>query len=272
MTIFQAFLLGIIQGLTEFLPISSSAHLVLTPYILGWQLDPQHAFVFNVLVQLGTLVAVIIFFWKDYVRIGLAMLHGLRQRTPFQNPSSRLGWLILLATIPAGVIGLAVKDIVESAFNSPAITAVFLIVTAALLISAELIGKRLRTLEQIGWKDALWVGFFQAASIFPGISRSGATITGGMYRNLERTTAARFSFLISLPIMLAAGGLAVLDLLTIPDLSTYLPIVLIGLITSGVVGYLSIRWLLHILNRNTLYGFAVYCLVLGTAIILSVVI
>jgi undecaprenyl-diphosphatase len=271
MTLMQAFILGIIQGLTEFLPISSSAHLVLTPYILGWNLDPDQAFVFNVLVQVGTLVAVIIFFWSDFIKIGLAMLNGLRQRVPFQDTSSRLGWLIILATIPAGVIGLILKDTVENAFNNSAITAIFLLVTAALLISAELLGRRTRQLDQLTWKDALWVGFFQAIAIFPGISRSGATITGGMYRNLERTTAARFSFLISLPIMLAAGGLALLDLASIPDLSTYIPIVLVGFFTSAVVGYLSIRWLLHILNRNTLYGFAAYCLVLGAGVLVSLI-
>jgi undecaprenyl-diphosphatase len=267
MTLFQAIFLGIIQGLTEFLPISSSAHLVLTPYLLGWQMAPDEAFVFNVLVQMGTLLAVIVYFWKDFWGIGQEMVGNLLQGKPFASSQSRLGWLIILATLPAGVIGLAIKDLVEAAFASPIATAIFLLVTAVFLVTAERVGKRSRSLDQLNWKDALWIGFFQAASIFPGVSRSGSTITGGMLRNVERPTAARFSFLISLPIMLAAGGLALVDLTQIANLSSYIPVIISGLVTSTVVGYLSIRWLLRFLNTHTLVGFALYCIALSLLVL-----
>jgi len=267
MTLFQAIFLGIIQGLTEFLPISSSAHLVLTPYLLGWQMAPDEAFVFNVLVQMGTLLAVIVYFWKDFWGIGQEMVGNLLQGKPFASSQSRLGWLIILATLPAGVIGLAIKDLVEAAFASHIATAIFLLVTAVFLVTAERVGKRSRSLDQLNWKDALWIGFFQAASIFPGVSRSGSTITGGMLRNVERPTAARFSFLISLPIMLAAGGLALVDLTQIANLSSYIPVIISGLATSTVVGYLSIRWLLRFLNTHTLVGFALYCIALSLLVL-----
>jgi undecaprenyl-diphosphatase len=267
MTILQAIILGIIQGLTEFLPISSSGHLVIVPYLLGWQLPPQDAFIFDVLVQVATLLAVFAYFWRDLVDIGRAFLLGLRHKKPFDDPNARLGWYLVLATLPAGVIGLAVKDIVEAAFASPTAAAFFLLVTAGLLIVAERVGKSQRELDQLNWKDALWVGFAQALAIFPGVSRSGATIVGGMTRDLKRPPAARFSFLISIPIMLAAGLLTTLDLFKMPHLGSILPAFIPGFIASAVVGYLSIRWLLAFLTHRPLYIFSIYCTVLGLLVL-----
>lgn len=259
MNIFESILLGIIQGLTEFLPISSSAHLVLVPFWLNWQFPTEQVFVFDVLVQMGTLIAVVIFFWRDLVRIIAAAIQGLIHGKPLETGEARLGWWIVIATIPAGILGVLVKDQVEAAFNSPVMTAVFLIVTAGLLIIAERIGKRQTELSQISWLDALIFGVFQALSIFPGISRSGSTISGAMIRNINRPAAARFSFLMSIPIMLAAGGLAVFDLLEISELTSFLPVVISGVTAAAVVGYLSIRWLLQYLQRHSFYSFAIYC-------------
>ena len=259
MTLLQAIILGIIQGLTEFLPISSSAHLVLTPYLLGWQIPVDQGFVFDVLVQMGTLIAVILYFWKDLWEVLAAVVKGLAQRQPFASAESRLGWYIVLATIPAGLFGLLVKDQVEAAFASPLATAGFLLITAAMLAAAERFGRRGRSQADFDWKDALTMGVFQALAIFPGVSRSGSSISGGMFRHLDRPTAARFSFLMSVPIMLAAGGLALLDLKDIPGLASYLPSVIGGFIAAGIVGYLSIHWLLGYLRRHSLYGFAIYC-------------
>lgn len=268
MTLLQSILLGIIQGLTEFLPVSSSAHLVLTPYLLGWDIPTSDAFIFDVLVQVATLAGVFAYFWKDIVEIVRAVIVGLVQRKPFEHPSARLGWLIVLASIPAGVIGLLIKDMVEAAFSSPAATAALLLVTAALLVTAERIGSRKRSLEGITWQDALVIGFFQVISIFPGVSRSGSTIVGGMSRQLDRASAARFSFLMSIPIMLAAGGLATLDMLEIPNLGSVLPVFIPGFIAAAVTGYLAIRWLLQYLTRRPLYGFAVYCTLLSVVTLL----
>ncbi len=266
MTFLQALILGIIQGLTEFLPISSSAHLVLTPYLLNWSIPEAQIFPFDVLVQLGTLVAVIVYFWKDLWGIITAFVRGLVQRRPFADPQSRLGWLLILASVPAGLAGVLIKDIVDAAFHSPTVTAGFLLVTAALLVVAEKIGRRTRSLEQLNWKDALWIGFAQVLALFPGVSRSGSTIAGGMTRHIDRRSAGRFSFLMSIPVMLAAGGLSVLDLLEMPDLASFLPVLAVGFVTAAVVGYLSIAWLLRFLTRNTLYGFAVYCVLLSALV------
>jgi len=263
MTLLQSILLGIVQGLTEFLPISSSGHLVLVPYLLNWNIPAEDAFIFNVLVQVATLVAVFAYFWKDLVSIVTEFFRGLLARRPFDHPQARLGWNILVATVPAGVIGLVLKDAVEKAFASPIATAIFLLVTASLLVAAERLSKRQRGLEALTWIDAMWVGFSQALAIFPGISRSGSTITGGMSRGLDRASAARFSFLLSIPIMLAAGLLASLDLLDAPNLAKLLPNFIPGFIASAITGYLAIHWLLGFLKRRPLLVFAGYCLVLS---------
>ena len=263
MTIFQSIILGIVQGITEFLPISSSGHLVIVPYLLGWQIPASERFVFDVLVQVATLVGVFAYFWRDIVSILVAVLRGLAGGHPFDEPLSRLGWNIVLATIPAGLIGLALKDPIENAFNSPLFTAFFLLVTAILLILAERAGRRVFSMEEIGWKDALWIGFFQALAVFPGVSRSGATIAGGVVRNQQRPSAARFAFLMSIPIMLAAGLLASLNLVRTPHLVSMLPVFIPGFITAAVVGYIAIAWLLSYLTRHPLYIFAIYCILVS---------
>jgi undecaprenyl-diphosphatase len=263
MTLLQSILLGIVQGLTEFIPVSSSAHLVIVPYLLNWKIPPQQAFIFDVLVQVATLVAIFVYFWKDLVEIVRAVIQGLLHKKPFGDPQARLGWFLLLATIPAGLLGLLLKNAVESAFNSPRATALCLFVTAGLLVIAERIGKRSRPLDDLNWKDALWIGLFQAIAIFPGVSRSGATITGGMTRDFQRPAAARFAFLMSIPVMLAAGALASIDMLKLPNFSENFIVFLPGFIVAAIVGYLAIRWLLRYLVQHTLYDFAIYCVSLG---------
>jgi undecaprenyl-diphosphatase len=266
MTVFQSIFLGIVQGLTEFLPISSSAHLVLIPELFGW--ERVIPFSFFVLVQVATLLGVIVYFWRDLVNIILAVFSGIIHKRPFEAYEARLGWLILLASLPAGVFGLIAKSKVEAVFGSPVITAIFLYVTALLLFVAERIGKRTREMIEVNWKDASWMGLFQALAIFPGISRSGATISGGMLRNFDRTGAARFSFLMSIPIMLAAGLLETYGIIRDASLAGLLPVYLPGLITSAVVGYLSIRWLLKFLYRSPLYVFSIYCVIFASVCLL----
>lgn len=263
MTFFQSILLGIVQGMTEFIPVSSSGHLVIVPYLLGWEFPPDQAFAFDVLVQVATLAGVIAFFWRDILAITRATVSGLVKGQPFADLQARLGWYLILATIPALIAGLLFKDAVEKAFDNPQATAFFLLITAGLLVVAERIGKRDRNLESLTWKDALLIGVFQALALLPGISRSGATISGAMGRNLERPTAARFSFLMSIPVMLGAGLVATLDLLRIPNLDAFLPVFIPGFIMAAVVGYLVIKWLLAFLSRYPLYAFAVYCVVLS---------
>lgn len=269
MSIFQSIILGIVQGITEFLPISSSAHLVIVPFLLKWEIPSETAFVFNILVQVASLVGVFVFFWRDIYRILHAMLSGIVSKKPFADQEARLGWYLILATVPAGLIGLFLKDQVEATFNSPTITAFFLLVTATLLVIAERVGKRNRDLERMEWKDSVLIGLFQAIAIFPGVSRSGSTITGGMVRDLERPPAARFAFLMSIPIMLAAGLVGGIDLLEVPNLSSIFPILIPGFVVSAVVSFFAIGWLIRFLNRYPLYVFSVYCVGLSILTLLT---
>lgn len=268
MTLFQSIILGIIQGASEFLPISSSGHLVLTPYLLGWQLDPLEAFVFDVLVQVATMAAVIVYYWKDLTAILSAVVKGILAGKPFEEKSARLGWFLVLSTIPAGLAALLFKSTFEDAFSNPHYAAIFLLVTSALLAAGELLGRRARDLADATWLDALVIGLFQVLALFPGVSRSGATITGGMVQGLNRRSAARYAFLMAVPIMLAAGVLAGIDLVQSPVLLTNLPVYLAGFLVSALVGYLAIRWFIGYLSRKSLYGFAIYCAVLGGGVLL----
>ena len=263
MTLLQAIILGIIQGVTEFLPISSSAHLVLFPHFLGWSFPQEIAFSFNVIVQLGTLTAVIIYYWSELFAIIKAFLSGIIKKDPFSEPRSRLAWLLALATLPGVLSGFFLKDAVEMVFGSPAMTAFFLFGTAFLIIVGEFIGKRNRTIESMKWLDAVFIGLFQAISIFPGISRSGSTITGAMMRNIKRQDASRFSFLMAIPIMLGAGAVSVIDLIKSQTLYTSLLPISIGFISAGITGFFAIRWLISFISRNNFLPFAIYCILLG---------
>lgn len=273
MTLFQGLVLGIIQGLTEFLPISSTAHLLIGQTLLGVDPGPA-AFSFAVLVQLGTLLAVLVFFWKDFWEIGRALLGWLRFRldgkTAYDRAAAQMGGYLLLGTLPALFFGYLLKDAVEFLFSRPLLEAAIRVWTAALLlILAERLGRRSRSLASLTARDALWVGFFQVLAVFPGASRSGSTIAGGMLRGLEREAAARFAFLLSMPVMLAAGAYQALDLLHMPGPGTFLPALAAGFLAAALVGWLAIKWLLGYLGRHSLLVFAAYCAALGTILLLA---
>ncbi|MGA9531358.1 MAG: undecaprenyl-diphosphatase UppP [Anaerolineales bacterium] len=263
MTILQAIVLGVVQGATEFLPISSSGHLVLIPWLFGWQLDPTRTFVFDVLVQWGTLLAVIAYFRRELIELTRAALIGLAKRRPFAEPQARLAWLLVLASLPAAALGLAAKSAVEAAFTNPPIVSLFLLATAALLTISERVGQRTRSMESLRWTDALVIGLAQSLALLPGISRSGSTIAGGLVRDMQRPEAARFSFLMSIPIMIGAGLVALLDLTAASNTASQLPALAIGFLSAAVVGYLSIRWLIGYLQNRPLTPFIVYCAALG---------
>ena len=264
MSLFQAFILGLVQGATEFVPVSSSGHLVLVPWLLGWKLDPDIIFAFDVLVQWGTLMAVVVYFWGDLVAILKAVVAGLVARQPLSTWEARLGWLLFLSTLPAVVLGFLFKDTVEAAFDSATATAVFLLVTAALLALSERLGRRYRPLEALSGLDATWIGLGQALALFPGISRSGATIAAALSRNLDRIAAARFSFLMSVPVIFGAGLLPLKDLFDAGTLGGHLPVLGVGFVAAAVSGYVCIWGLLAFLRRRSLYAFAVYCFVFAS--------
>jgi undecaprenyl-diphosphatase len=264
MSIFQAVVLGIVQGLTEFIPLSSSAHLVLVPAVLGWTFSQQAAFVFDVLVQMGTLLAVIAYFRRDLIGMLGGVLRGISRLRPLETPEARLAWLLVLATVPAVIAGLLLKDLVEQAFSSPTAVSAFLLFTAFWLLLSERLGRRSRDLTSLNAMDAIWVGLAQAIALFPGVSRSGATIGGGLMRNLDRTASARFSFLMSIPVMLGAGAIALGDLIRMAELQTLAVPVVAGFVTAAIVGYASIRWLLSYLSTHNMRVFIGYCAVIGT--------
>jgi len=262
MTIFQSLLLGIVQGLTEFVPVSSTAHLLVGQKMLG--LPPSRAmFAFLVLVQLGTLLSLIVYFWKDLWAIARAF-----PAKPFSTPLNRLGWFIIIAAIPALLAGVVLKPLVESLFRAPLLEAAIRLGSAAVLLAlAERFGRRTRRLETMTGVDALAVGLFQVLAVFPGASRSGSTISGGVLRGFDRPSAARFAFLLAVPVMLAAGAYEIWDILHMPGLKEFLPLLAVGFTAAAVFGWLAIRWLLRYLGRHSLSVFAVYCAVLAAALL-----
>ncbi len=264
MNLIEAILLGVVQGVTEFLPVSSSGHLLLVRQLLGIQQEAHSAFIFDVLIQLGTWVAILIYYWRDLVAIAADMWRGLRGQPA---PQARLGWLLGLATVPAVIAGWLIKDAMTGQVSALLLTGVFLLTNALLLAVAEWVGRRTRALKDANAVDAVWVGVFQAAALLPAVSRSAATLAGGLTRNFTRPEAARFAFLLAVPIMPAAAVVALLDLGSLPSASGLLLPLVIGFIVSTFVGYLSIRWLLNYLSRHSSLPFAIYCVVVGAAAI-----
>ena len=254
MSILYALILGIIEGLTEFIPVSSTAQMLVGQTLLRIPAsDAMTAFL--AVVQLGPLVALILYFFKDLWR-----LVGAFFARPFSTPDNRLAWYVIIATIPALLVGFLLRDAVEALFRQPLLEAAIRMFSAAVLLTlAELIGKRTHSLDRMNWLDALIVGLFQILAVFPGASRSGATISGGMLRGLDRPAAARFAFLMAAPVLLAAGGYESLKLLKLPNLGSLAPAFAVGMLVAGVVGWFSIKWLLGYLNRHSLYVFAIYC-------------
>lgn len=261
MDLLEALILGIVQGATEFLPVSSSGHLVLVPWWLGFEDQPLF---FDVVLHLGTLVAVLVYFWRDWLTLARAGITALRNRT-LQDPDARLLLLIVIGTIPAALAGVLLEGVFEAAFAEPRAAALFLFVTAGLLVLGERLHAADRPLSDLTIRDALVIGTAQAFAIFPGISRSGSTIAVGIMRGLPRPVAARFSFLLATPIIFGAGAKQGLDVLTgsvtIGDDMTG-PLV-VGFLAAVVVGLMSIWFLMRLLQVRRLYGFAVYCAVFG---------
>lgn len=282
MTDIQALILGIVQGATEFLPISSSGHLVLVPWILDWHGVGESNLAFDVLVHLGTLAAVFGYFWRDFKRLIGAAWSGVSRRDPMGTPDSRLAWFILGGSIPAGLAGLALKDWFEGLFGNPAAVAVLLFGTAGLLFLAERMRahrdasraheRGLNTLNTMKWADALWIGAAQALAILPGISRSGATIAAGLQRGFDRASAARFSFLLGTPAIIGAAALQLLDLLQAGVLESQIKVLLIGFASAAVVGYLAIHALLLYVRQRSLNIFAIYCALFGAVSLIIYVI
>lgn len=254
MNLFQAFVLGVVQGIGEFLPISSSAHLVLVPWFMGW---PWFGLTFDVALHVGTLFAVVAFFWRDWLVLAADGLRGRRTN------NGRMFWYLVIATVPGAIIGYMLEDYAETIFREPLVIAVMLIVMGLILWLVDTRAGSIKSIEQIDLKDSLFIGFSQALAIIPGVSRAGITMTAGRFLNLDRETAARFSFLLSTPIIFGAG------VSQIPDISAaeLNGGFILGVITSAVVGFLSIKFLLNYLTRRSFMLFVWYRLALGVLVI-----
>jgi undecaprenyl-diphosphatase len=265
MTIFQAIVFGAVQGLTEFLPISSTAHLILLPWALGW---PDPGLSFDVALHLGTLVALLIYFRADWIALVGSAFGILRGRT--QAPDARMAMQIVVATIPGAIAGALFEHKVEDALRAPQVIALMLIALALVLVVAEVVGRRKKSLDEISWGDAIIVGAAQALAIIPGVSRSGVTITAGLFRSMKRDTAARFSFYLSTPIIGGAVAKKMLDIMkegaTIDQLTPFF----IGIIVSGIVGYMAIAFMMRYLQTRTTYLFVYYRIALGIAVYLAI--
>ena len=274
--ILQAILLGVVQGLTEFIPISSSAHLIIVP----WLLEPftgigDFGLSFDLALHMGTLVAILAFFWSDWLRYVGAFLASLRQRRIAGDHDRLLAWLIVMGSIPGALSGVLLDKYVERFFHEPnnphqpaamVGIAILMIALALVLLVVERLARFVRPLASIGVKDALLIGVAQALAVLPGVSRSGSTITMGMALGLTREAAARFSFLLGAPIIAGAGFKKLYDALSAGVLASQAAIFLAGFLAAAIVGYLCIKILLRYLQQNSTLMFVYYRLVVGLII------
>jgi undecaprenyl-diphosphatase len=274
MSVFEAIILGIIQGLSEFIPISSTAHLTIAGHLMGLidEANPEHWTAFIATIQLGTLAAVLIYFKNDIFNISKSYLienfSSKRQKYSLQSQDSKMGWFVIIGTLPIVIIGLAAKDIIEGSLTKDLnVIAGSLIALAVILALAEKVATLKKDMTQITWKDSLIVGLSQCLALIPGASRSGTTITAGLFIGLKRETAARFSFLLSIPALLASGLLSfyqALDYISTADLINYI----VATAVSGISGYAAIAFLISFLRRHTTFIFIYYRIALGAIIII----
>ena len=286
---FQAILLGIVQGLTEFLPISSSGHLILVPWIGDFTYLQDHERfnkTFDVALHLGTLIAVLAYFARDWVRLTKAGLASIAERRIGADPDRKMAWFLIIGTIPAGVVGLLAEKKIEQLFHQPdaphqgsamIAMAVIIAVLGALLFMAERLAKHVRTMDQLCLRDIILIGLAQALAVFPGVSRSGSTITAGLALGLKREAAARFSFLLGAPIIAGAGLKSGWDLYQRAQAGAALAqtdavLFAAGFLAAAVSGYLCIRWLIGYLQENSTYIFVYYRWALAAVIVIVAVV
>jgi undecaprenyl-diphosphatase len=263
--LFQSIILGIVQGLTEFLPISSSAHLRIVPALLGWE-DPGAAF--TAVCQLGTEAAVLIYFRHELWAVVRKWLGGPRR---FEDPDVRLGWFLIVATIPIGILGFIFRDQIETGARNLWLIGTVLIVFALVLGYADRVGRHEREVERLSFRDGVLIGLAQSLSLVPGVSRSGATMSAGLLLGLQRPAAARFSFLLAIPAVVASGLFELKDVVTgDKHVNTSVFNVGVATVVAFFVGYAAIAWLLRYLATHTVTLFVVYRIVLGSLVLILV--
>ncbi|QFG67962.1 undecaprenyl-diphosphate phosphatase [Ornithinimicrobium pratense] len=261
MDFLTAAVLGLVQGLTEFLPVSSSAHLSVVGRFLG-QEDPGAAF--TAITQLGTEAAVLIYFWRDIWRIVRQWSLALVGKVPQSDPDARMGWLVILGSIPIGVLGLLFQDSIETQLRSLWITATMLLVFSFVILVAEKVGKQTKAMRELSWRDGIIYGLWQAAALIPGVSRSGGTISGGLFLGYTREAAARYSFLLAIPAVLASGGFQVHKSLNeTTAISVAWGPMWLATGISFVVGFAVIAWFMRYISTHTFTPFVIYRIVLA---------
>lgn len=273
MSVEQAIILAIVQGVTEFLPISSSGHLVLSSWIFKW---PDQGLVFDAAVHLGTLAAVIIYFRRTWITLARGVFNGgavfLMEdgETSASVPARRLLALIVIATIPVAALGLVLQSSLESSLRKPETVAISLLATAGLLTLAEVFGARTKRLADATWRDTTLAGLFQAVAVIPGVSRAGSTMAGGMLGNLSRGAAARLSFLLAVPAIGGSGVFLLIDVISAEGVSGRpWGLIMLGAAISFGTGYLAIAWLMRVLRTRSFRPFIVYVALLGTAVLIA---
>lgn len=274
LTYFQAILMGLLQGITELFPISSLGHSVILPSLLGWKINQTDPFFLTFLVatHFATALVLFLFFWKDWKQIILGIITSLKEREISEsNYYAKFGWLLVVGTIPAGILGLLFEDTFKKLFAWPEFTAIMLILNGIMLFGAELLRRKKsettesgsdKRLAKITWAQTIKIGLAQALALIPGFSRTGATITGGLLIGLSHEDAARFSFMLATPIIGAAA------LLKLPDLASqaginYLGPIAAGALSAGIAAYLSVKFLTKYFETKKLWPFAVYCVIIG---------
>ncbi len=269
--VLQALVIGILQGLTEFLPVSSSAHLIVVPEFLGWKDPFLNSAAFDVMLHAGTLAALLIYFWRDLLRLLAAWIGSIRERRVGADPDRRLAWLLLVTMIPGALLGVALESFFDTFFREHIIlVAVFLVLGAAILWLAEQLAFLQRGLDNVNFRDAIVLGVAQAFALFPGFSRSGMTIAAGLYTGLTREAAARFSFLMGTPIIAGAAAWKARELLQSGLPSADVPALGVGMLGAAVAGLLAIAFLLDYLRRRTTAPFIAERLVLAALVVVFV--
>jgi len=271
MTILQAIILGLVQGATEFIPISSSAHLIIIPWLFGWNDPVLTSLSFDVSLHLGTLAAVLVFFARDWIRLIQAGVMSIKERKIGDDPDRKLAWLVVIGTIPGAIVGFLAEKKINDLFHQPGqpisptamiVMAFIIAILGAVLFLADKLARHLRDLKQTTLKDTLVIGFAQALAIFPGVSRSGSTISAGLALGLKRETAAKFSFLLSAPIIAGSGVKSLIEIASGLKSGTIASnewvLFPIGIITAAVSGYLCIRFLLNYLQSHSINPFVYY--------------
>jgi undecaprenyl-diphosphatase len=262
MDYFQAVILGIVEGLTEFLPVSSTGHLTIAEQLLGLKVDAKDVTAFTAVIQMGAIAAAVLYFWRDIVRIVGAWVRGIFKAEHRGQYDYRMGWFVIIGSVPIGIVGFLAKDLITGPLRSLWVVAAGLILWSGVMLYAERVGRQDRGEEQVTWKDAVVMGLMQCIALIPGVSRSGATISAGLIQGLDRVAATRLAFLLGIPALTAAGLYELKDVSGIGVGPT-----LVGTLVSFVVAYASIAWLLRFVAHHSIGAFVPYRVGLGVLLI-----